>query len=345
MYRLKHNFSLRNSNTFGISANAKHYLTVDSHNELIRYLKENDLARYEKRLFLGGGSNLLFITDYDGLIIHPEIEYIRLITENKYIAEVEVGAGINWDNFVAWCVEKGWGGVENLSLIPGNIGAVPVQNIGAYGVEASSVISVVKGIDMDSLEDKHFNRNECNFGYRTSLFKDQLKEQFIVTSVVFRLSKHPDFQLHYDALEEEVRKTGEKNLLNVRRAVIAIRESKLPDPLKIGNAGSFFKNPVIPELTAKILKENYPDIPLYPVGNGQVKVAAGWLIEKVGWKGKSAGKAAIYDKQALVVINKGGASGTDIFRLSEMVAEDVLHKFNIHLEREVQVIGCDNLAI
>jgi UDP-N-acetylmuramate dehydrogenase len=339
MYKLTHNYSLKNNNTFGISAIAKSYLTIDSPEELIRFFKENSAAINEKRLFLGYGSNLLFINNFDGLIIHPEIQGIRLIDENNDTVMVEAGAGIEWDYFVEWCVNKGWGGVENLSLIPGNIGAVPVQNIGAYGVEAESVIAEVKGIDLDRLEIKSFSQADCQFGYRTSVFKAQLKERFMVTSVVFSLSKHPDFQLHYGALETEVSKYGETNLQNIRKAIIAIRESKLPDPSIVGNAGSFFKNPVVKKEIAEELKNIYPDIPLYPTHSGYVKIAAGWLIEKAGWKGKAIGNAAIHEKQALVIINLGNASGKEIFDLSELVAKDVLQKFGIELEREVQVVG------
>jgi len=339
MYYLINNFSLRDKNTFGIQAVARHYLTIESPEDLIHFFQKNSKARTEKRLFLGAGSNLLFTDDFDGLIIHPEIAGIKIKNENKYHVEIEVGAGMIWDHFVSFCVEKGWSGIENLSLIPGNIGAVPVQNIGSYGVEAASVVSEVIGIDINTLEYKHFNQKECRFGYRTSIFKTDLKEDFIVTSVVFRLSKQPDFQLSYEGMEAKVRQYGETNLKNIRQAVIAIRESKLPDPSVVGNAGSFFKNPVVSQTKAEELKRIHPEIPLYPIGPGLVKVAAGWLIEKSGWKGKSAGRAAIHEKQALVIINKGDASGKEIFRLSEMVAADVLNKFNIELEREVQVVG------
>lgn len=338
MFHLLHNFSLKSNNTFGISAIAKHYLTVGSPEDLIQFFKENNAEKDEKRLFLGAGSNLLFVNNFEGLVIHTEIQGIRLISENKDIVEVEAGAGVVWDHFVDYCVEKGWGGIENLSLIPGNIGAVPVQNIGAYGVEAESVIAEVKGIDLETLEIKIFSHNECKFGYRTSIFKEQLKERFMVTSVAFRLLKQPEFHLEYGALEAEVCKFGEKNLQNIRKAVIAIRKSKLPDLSKAGNAGSFFKNPVVSESIANKLKNSYPDVPLYPAGSGHIKIAAGWLIEKAGWKGKIVGKAAVHNKQALVIINLGGASGKEIFELSEMVVKDVLQKFNIELEREVQVI-------
>jgi len=339
MYHLQHNFSLKNNNTFGISAIAKHYLTVDSTEDLILFLKENRTEMNENRLFLGAGSNLLFINNFDGIVIHPEMAGIHIISENKDSAEVEADAGVVWDYFVEWCVERGLGGVENLSLIPGNVGAVPVQNIGAYGIEAESVIAEVKGINLDTLEIKSFSHDECEFGYRTSLFKVNLKEHFIVTSVIFHLTKQPEFHLEYGALKTEVLKLGKKNLQNIRKAVISIRESKLPDPSKVGNAGSFFKNPIVSEATGNSLKNRYPDIPVYPAGAGHVKLAAGWLIEKAGWKGKSVGNAAVHHKQALVIINKGGASGKEIFELSEMVVYDVLQKFNIELEREVLIIG------
>ncbi len=339
MYHLKHNFSLKSNNTFGISANAKHYLTVDSPEDLILFFKENNPEKYEKRLFLGAGSNLLFVNNFDGIVIRPEIDGIHLISENTDFAVIEAGAGVVWDHFVEWCVERGFGGVENLSLIPGNVGAVPVQNIGAYGTEVESVIAEVRGVDLDKLENKSFSHDECQFDYRTSLFKVELKERFMVTSVIFHLSKQPEFQLEYGALETEVCKLGEKNLQNIRKAVISIRESKLPDPSKVGNAGSFFKNPIISEATGRTLKSSYPDIPIYPAESGLVKLAAGWLIEKAGWKGRSVGKSAVHDKQALVIINKGGAKGKEIFELSEMIVKDVLQKFNIELEREVLVIG------
>ncbi len=339
MYDFIHNYSLKSNNTFGINARTKHYLTIEEPEDLIRFFNDHKDAINYKKLFLGAGSNLLFVGDFDGLIIHPEIMGIRLISENKDFAVIEAGSGVVWDYFVEWCVEKGLNGIENLSLIPGNIGAVPVQNIGAYGVEAESVISEVRGIDPDTLEYKSFQQAECKFGYRTSVFKAELKEHFLVTSVIFRLLKQPNFQLHYGTLEKEVDKIGTRNLHNIRRAVIAIRESKLPDPVKVGNAGSFFKNPVVPEIVADELKNQYPDIPLYPMEAGFFKIAAGWLIEKAGWKGRSVGRSAIHDKQALVIINKGDATGREIFELSEMVSKDILRKFNLELEREVQVVG------
>lgn len=334
-----HNFSLKNYNTFGISALAKHFLTVYSEEDLLNFFEQNGHLKNEKRLFLGTGSNLLFINDFDGLAIHPVNQAIRLICDKNDNIEVEVDAGVKWDHFVNYCVDKGWCGVENLSLIPGNTGAVPVQNIGAYGVEVESVITKVKGIDINLLEKRSFSSKECKFSYRTSIFKEQLKDQFLITSVVFQLSKKPKFHLDYGSLETEVHKYGETNLQNIRKAVIAIRESKLPDPLKVGNAGSFFKNPIVSEDTAEKLKKNsFPEIPLYHNVEGKVKLSAGWLIEKAGWKGRSIGNVAVHEKQALVIINLGEASGQEIFGFSELIAKDVLQKFSIKLEREVQLI-------
>ena len=338
MYQLKNNFSLKENNTFAIPAVAKYYLTLETPADLYGFFQNNSSLRNEKRLFLGAGSNLLFVHDFDGLVIHPQIGGIRIVKEAQNHVEVEVGAGVVWDHFVEWCVNKGFYGVENLSLIPGNVGAVPVQNIGAYGAEASSVISRVKGIDLESNENIDFLQKDCLFGYRTSLFKEKLKEQFLVTSVNFQLTRKPGFKIQYEGLEAKVSQFGEINLQNIRRAIIAIREIKLPNPAVFGNAGSFFKNPIVSALMAKSLQKIYPGIPIYPIGADLVKVAAGWLIDKAGWKGRIVGNAAIHENQALVIINKGGATGEEIFNLSKLVAADVLQKFNIELEREVQVL-------
>jgi UDP-N-acetylmuramate dehydrogenase len=339
MYYLQHNFSLINHNTFGLNAFAKYYLSVETADDILEFFNEAETVKNEKRLIIGSGSNLLFINDFDGLVIHPEMDGIQVINEDEDSVEVEAGAGVEWDRFVSYCATNSWGGIENLSLIPGTVGAAPVQNIGAYGIEVQSAIHFVKGIDLQNLEYKVFNQQECSFGYRTSLFKEQLKENFIVTSVVFKLHKQPVFTLQYGALEAEVDRIGQRNLQNIRQAVIAIRKSKLPDPLIVGNAGSFFKNPIISKNAASKLKSESPEIPIFPFGPGKVKVAAGWLIEKAGWKGKSIGNCAVHDQQALVLVNKGGATGQEIFELSEMIVEDVFEKFDIQLEREVQVVG------
>ena len=338
MYHLQNNFSLINHNTFGLNAFARYYLTVETSDDLLEFFNKEGIFKNEKRLIIGSGSNLLFINNFDGFIIHPEINGIQVIHEDEDFVEVEAGAGMEWDKFVYYCVTNGWYGVENLSFIPGTVGAAPVQNIGAYGIEVQSVIATVKGLDLQTIEFKTLNQQQCNFGYRTSIFKDQFKDNFMVTSVVFRLSKRPVFTLNYGVLEAEVDKIGPKNLQNIRQAVIAIRKSKLPDPLIVGNAGSFFKNPIVSESAAAKLKGEYPEIPIFPFEPGKVKIAAGWLIEKAGWKGKSVGNCAVHDQQALVIVNKGGATGKEIFDFSEMIMEDVFKIFDIKLEREVQVI-------
>ena len=339
MFRLSENISLKDYNTFGIDANARYFLTIESSDDLIDFFNSNSDLPKEERLILGGGSNLLFTSDFNGLIIYPDVHGIRIISESDQEVEVEVGAGEIWDDFVALCVEKGWGGTENLSLIPGNVGAVPVQNIGAYGAEAESIITNVKGIDLDTLEKKNINGNECNFEYRNSIFKTQLKGKFVVTSVVFRLQKNPSFVLTYGVLKTELDRVGEVNLKSVRNAVISIRESKLPDPKEIGNAGSFFKNPVVDKGVAENIEQKNGGVPVYPVGKEKVKIAAGWLIEMAGWKGRSSGNVAVYNKQALVIVNKGNATGSEIYRFSMKIQEDVYSKFGIELEPEVNIIG------
>jgi UDP-N-acetylmuramate dehydrogenase len=339
MFSLSHNVQLKNYNTFGIEAIAKYFLTIESPDDLIGFFSANKEFLKEERLIMGGGSNLLFICDFDGLIIYPDIFGIKILSESDEVVEVEAGAGEEWDDFVESCVDKGWGRTENLSLIPGKVGAVPVQNIGAYGVEAESIIVKVNGIDLDTLEMKSLRGDECEFDYRNSIFKKSLKGKFVVTSVVFRLLKNPSFTLTYGVLKAEMANYEEVNLKSVRNAVISIRESKLPDPKKIGNAGSFFKNPIVPKKVAEELAVRYEGVPVFADGKDKVKIAAGWLIEKAGWKGKSLGNAAVYDKQALVIVNKGDATGKEIYDFSEKIRDDVYRKFGISLEPEVNILG------
>lgn len=339
MFQLSQNISLKDYNTFGVKANAKYFLKIESSGDIVDFFSSNRDFLREERLILGGGSNLLFMDDFNGLIIYPAIRGIKVVSETDQTMDIEAGAGENWDDFVALCVERGWGGTENLSLIPGNIGAVPVQNIGAYGVEAESIIVNVNGISLDNLEKRCIAGDECNFEYRNSIFKTALKGKFVVTSVVFRLSKNPSFTLTYGVLKAELEKFEAIDLKTVRDAVISIRESKLPDPKKIGNAGSFFKNPIVNNEIAQRIKDQYGGVPIYEAGEGRVKIAAGWLIEKSGWKGKSIGNAAVHDKQALVIVNKGNATGREIYTLSEQIRADVYSKFGIELEPEVNIIG------
>ena len=288
-------------------------------------------------LMIGGGSNLLFMGNYRGTVLHSTITSIDIIGSTDDHVHVKVGAGVVWDDFVAWCVIHGFWGVENLSAIPGEVGASAVQNIGAYGVEAKDVIDTVQTICLADGSERDFSNTECNYAYRQSIFKNELKDQYAVAYVIFTLSRVLQPKLGYGALEQEVERLGGPALANIRQAVISIRESKLPDPKVLGNAGSFFMNPVITEQEFSVLKRKYPDVPSYPAPGG-VKVPAGWLIEKTGWKGRSLGPAAVYDKQALVLVNKGGATGADIKRLADAIIADVKQKFGITLNTEVNYI-------
>ena len=289
-------------------------------------------------LMIGGGSNLLFMGDFRGTVLHSTISSIDVIGGDSDHVHVRVGAGVIWDYFVAWCSINGYWGVENLSAIPGEVGASAVQNIGAYGVEAKDVIDTVQTICLADGSERDFTNAECRYAYRQSIFKNELKGQYAVTYVIFTLSKVPQPKLGYGAIAQEVERLGGPTLENIRKAVISIRESKLPDPKVLGNAGSFFMNPVITEQEFNIIRSNYPDVPSYPAPDGMVKVPAGWLIEKTGWKGRSLGPAAVYEKQALVLVNKGGATGADIKRLADTIIEDVKQKFGITLTTEVNYI-------
>ena len=302
------------------------------------YELKNALLDIEKPiLMIGGGSNLLFMGDFKGTVLHSTISSIEIIGRTDDHVHVKVGAGVVWDDFVAWCCINGFWGVENLSAIPGEVGASAVQNIGAYGVEAKDVIDTVQTICLADGSERDFSNSECNYAYRQSIFKNELKGQYAVAYVIYTLSTVPQPKLGYGALEQEVERLGGPTLANIRQAVIAIRESKLPDPKVLGNAGSFFMNPVISEEEFNIIRSNYPDVPSYAAPGG-VKVPAGWLIEKTGWKGRSLGPAAVYDKQALVLVNKGGATGADVKRLADTIIADVKQKFGITLSTEVNYI-------
>jgi len=292
-------------------------------------------------LVLGSGSNILFTSNFKGTILYPEISGIKIEDKdlNKGEVIVSAGAGINWDDFVAWTVDNGFGGLENLSLIPGKVGATPVQNIGAYGVEVKDQIVSVRTLIVNDGSIRVFENNECEFGYRNSIFKRREKGRYLVTRVYYRLAINPQMNLIYDSLKEEVNKIGTETLQNTRQAVINIRRNKLPDPEIIGNAGSFFKNPVVNKSVAGSLKNRYPDLPVYPDQEGYIKLASGWLIDRCGWKGKRRGDAGVHEKQALVLVNYGKATGKEILDLSEEIKESVRDKFGIDLEREVEVVG------
>ncbi len=331
------NASLLPFNTFGIDAKADYVIEYDSVAELQDILK-TEPAKSNRILHVGSGSNLLFLTDFKGVILHSAIKSITKISETAGSVQLEVGSGVVWDDFVAFCVEKGLGGIENLSLIPGEVGASAVQNIGAYGVEVQDVIQTVNTIETASGNEREFSNTECGYGYRESVFKSSLKDKYIVTSIVFELQKQPEFRLNYQHLEDEVRKNGEVNLKNIRQTIIAIRESKLPDPKSAGNAGSFFMNPVVTKEKFLALQSEYPQMPHYYVSEAEEKVPAGWLIDQCGWKGKSIGNAGIHDKQALVLVNRGGATGAEIVYLAEQIQHSVKERFGIDLHPEVNYI-------
>lgn len=335
----KENFSLKSLNTFGINVNCHYYSEFENINTLKNIL-EHQIAKSNSKLVLGGGSNILFTKNFDGLVLKNNISGIEKIKENEKHVYLKVGAGVNWHSFVMYCIENNLAGIENLSLIPGNIGASPMQNIGAYGVEVKDVIESVHGIFIDDLSEFSLTNSECNFAYRESIFKHELKNKAIITHVIYRLNKTPNFNTSYGAIEQELEKMGVKNLSikAISDAVINIRRSKLPNPTEIGNAGSFFKNPTIDKTTFVNLKTQFPDIPNYPQNDGSVKLAAGWLIEQCGWKGFRKDDYGVHKLQALVLVNYGNAKGDDIYRLSEEILNSVKEKFGINLEREVNII-------
>ena len=331
------NASLLPYNTFGINAKADYIIEYNSVAELQNILN-NEPIKSNRILHIGGGSNLLFLTDFKGVILHSDIKSINKINENADSVYLEVGSGVIWDDFVAYCVENEFGGVENLSLIPGEIGASAVQNIGAYGVEVQDVIQTVKSVEIATGNVREFSTVECRYGYRESVFKSSLKDKFIVTSVVFELAKQPEFKLNYQHLEEEVLKNGEVNLKNIRQTIISIRESKLPNPKITGNAGSFFMNPVVAKEKFYALQSEFPQIPHYNISETEEKIPAGWLIDQCGWKGKSIANAGVHDKQALVLVNRGGATGVEIAYLAEQIQQSVKERFDIDLLPEVNYI-------
>ncbi len=332
------NISLRSYNTFGIEVFANSMVKVDSNEQLKDILLDTRSQSIEK-LILGGGSNILFTQDFKGMVIHNCIQGIVCTYENESAINLHVGSGETWHNFVLFCVNHGYAGVENLSLIPGTVGAAPLQNIGAYGVEVKNVIESVETIDSVTGEFRLFNNDECEFGYRESIFKHQLKGKYVITAVNFRLNKIPVFHTEYGDIRRvlEENKITELSIKAISDAVIQIRKSKLPDPAEIGNAGSFFKNPEISISEFEEVKRQYPNIPGYPTMRG-VKVAAGWLIEQAGWKGFRSGSIGVHPKQALVLVNYGGGTGKEIKDLSREIQKSVQEKFGITLLPEVNFI-------
>ena len=334
---------MRIENTFGIEAEAREIITYDSE----KALQEAIALIHDKYeglpvLLIGEGSNLLFLSDYSGVILKSNIKGFKIKKETEDDVLVEVGSGEICDEFIAQAIQRGWYGMENLSLIPGQIGAAAVQNIGAYGVEVCDVIEEVKGISLADGTEHIWKQEDCRYGYRRSIFKEELWGKYAITRVTFRLSKHFEPKLQYGGLIKAVEQAGltESTLSaeELRQIIIDIRRAKLPDPKEQGNAGSFFKNPILPKEKAEQLFSEFPTMPHYPAEEGKVKLAAGWLIEQAGWKGKSLGPAAVHGRQALVLVNKGGASGLDIQRLCEAVKKDVKERFDIILEPEVNFI-------
>ncbi len=338
MLQIQENVSLQHFNTFDIDASARYFIEISRPEELTELFMDPQWLQME-RLILGGGSNMLFISNFDGLVIRLNIRGIEHRINHEEVL-VEAGAGENWNELVNFCVDHGYAGMENLALIPGSAGASPIQNIGAYGVELKDVFHSCRVFEIATGKFKTFNNDDCRFGYRDSVFK-QLKGQYIITSVKFQLSLTPNLKLHYGAIAQElaVRNIIAPTIKDVAQVVAHIRVAKLPDPSTIGNAGSFFKNPVIPATQLDALQARYAQIAHYPAGDGYVKLAAGWLIEQCGWKGKTIGHTGTWKNQALVLVNHGGATGQEVYALSSQIIDSVYTKFGVTLEREVNLIG------
>lgn len=340
MINIQEQISLQPFNTFGIDVTAKYFTVVESKAALLELL-QLPVFQSEKHILLGAGSNVLFTQDFDGLVIKNEIKGISVVEENETMVVVEVGAGEIWHDFVLYAIDKNWGGIENLSLIPGTMGAAPMQNIGAYGVEIKEVIKKVSAVEIASGEEKIFTNEDCQFGYRESIFKHEHKNKFIISSVTLRLTKtNHTINVSYGGLLDSphIKDKETITIQDVSAAVIEIRRSKLPDPVQIGNAGSFFKNPVIETESYNSLQKNYPTIPGFKVNDIETKVPAAWLIEQTGWKGKTIGNVGVHKNQPLVLVNFGGGRGDEILSLAKQVQHSVTEKFGVKLQLEVNVV-------
>lgn len=335
--QIQENISLKAFNSFGIDAKARYFASFNSTEDLSELLTPDSRL---STLILGGGSNILFTKDFEGLVLKNEIKGITEIHEDSEYVYVKTGAGENWHQFVLYCISRNWGGVENLSLIPGNVGASPMQNIGAYGVEIDELFWDLEAWHIKEKRLVTFTKNDCEFGYRESVFKKKYKNQFIILNVTYQLRKKPRYNTSYGAIEQELEKMGVRELTikAISDAVINIRSSKLPDPAKIGNAGSFFKNPSVTSEQFRILKSKFENIVGHENIDGTFKLAAAWLIEQCGWKGFRRGDAGCHDKQALVLVNYGNAKGDEIYNLSEEILQSVKERFEVNLEREVNII-------
>lgn len=339
MLQIQENVSLKNFNTFGVEAKARYFVEINHKDELAELFMDPQWQQ-TNTLVLGGGSNMLLLNDYDGLVIRINIRGIehRISRDDVF---VEAGAGEVWNDLVNFCVIRGYAGMENLSLIPGSVGASPIQNIGAYGVELKDVFHSCNAFEPATGNFTTFTKADCHFGYRESIFKNELKGRYIIVSVKFDLSLIPNFNLKYGAIEEELKKRNitSPTIKDISQVVSHIRVSKLPDPSTIGNAGSFFKNPVISREAFEAVQSKFPDVVNYPAGEGLVKLAAGWLIEQCGWKGKVVGHTGTWKNQALVLVNHGGATGGEVYNFSSQIIDSVYTKFGVMLQREVNIIG------
>ncbi|WOK09660.1 UDP-N-acetylmuramate dehydrogenase [Imperialibacter roseus] len=337
--KIDENKSLHRYHTFHLDVKAKYFTEAKSVGEL-KEIISSDIFKSNSHLILGGGSNVLFTKDFDGLVLKLSLPGVQVQEESQDEIVIKVGAGVVWHELVMHCVAKGWGGIENLSLIPGTVGAAPMQNIGAYGVEIKDVFHSLEAVEIESGKTRTFNNNECEFGYRESVFKKALKDKFIITSVTFVLQKEAKVNTTYGAINETLASWNIEHptIGDVSRAVIHIRQSKLPNPEEIGNAGSFFKNPTIASKAYEALKSDYPAIPGYPQEDGSVKVPAGWLIEKDGWKGKTIGQIGVHKNQALVLVNYGGGKGGDIWQLAQEILASVKKRFGVELSAEVNIV-------
>jgi len=335
---IQEDYNLKPNNTFGIEVFAKKYTEITDEDEFKTLINEGVFLN-EERLILGGGSNVLFTKNFDGIVIKNNIKGIEVLGENDDHVFVQAGAGETWHEFVLHCIDQGWHGIENLSLIPGNVGASPMQNIGAYGVEIKDVFHELEAVHIPSGDTHYFDKSACEFGYRESVFKKDMKNQYLITAVSFKLAKKPNFSVEYGAIKQELEQMNisELSAKNISNAVINIRSSKLPDPKKLGNAGSFFKNPVVDATLYEEVKKAHENLVAYPAGVGKMKLAAGWLIDQTGWKGKVVGNCGVHNLQALVLVNHGGATGKEIYDLSGEVMQSVKEKFGVDLEREVNI--------
>jgi UDP-N-acetylmuramate dehydrogenase len=336
--KILENQNLQKLNTFAVNASAKYYADIKSTKDLVE-LSASQIYSENIKFILGGGSNILFTKDIECLVIKNSILGIEIINESESEIILKVGSGEDWHKLVCYCVNKGYGGIENLSLIPGSVGAAPLQNIGAYGVELADIFHSLEAFHLNKLESHSFNKGNCNFGYRESIFKNKLAGQYIITSVTLKLNKNPKVNISYGNISDELNKLKivKPSIKDVSNVVISIRERKLPDPKKIGNSGSFFKNPIISFSKFKSIERMYPNIAHYIIDDTNVKLAAGWLIDNAGWKGKTINNYGVHKNQALVLVNYGGASGKNINDLSNLIIKEIFDKYNVKLEKEVNV--------